>query len=493
MPAFLLIPISSLGLFSLYAGLTSNPVYFLVASVALITLLVKKNKVSQVGLLLIILFISIMYLRGNSEYIKFQHNEPQEYLANCRVSFIGEVVGDLVIQDDKVQAVMKTEKIDCKESNLLGNFSLRVSLPHYYQSFRDGDILSVSGNFKIPEPFETDTGRTFKYDKFLIKNNIIGTIGYPKIEFVGKNKTIRSYIFYFKNIIVDSIQRSLPYPYDGLVVGMILGVDGALGEGLEDAYRRAGLIHIVVLSGFNVTIIAEAIRKTMPFGYKTNLALSIVGIWIFAIMVGASATVVRASVMATIVLLVRGIKEDYSVNHSLWLAAIIMSMSNPWVLGYDPSFHLSFLATCGIVYLSPIVEVWLAKIPENFELRFTVAGTLATQIFVIPYLAYSMGEVSTASFVVNVLTVSLVPIIMLSGFVIFVIYSFSPYLATIPVLIAWLLVKYQLVIVEKASSFKYATLPLPSLSLHFILLAYLIIITLTIVANVNKAKKEAVV
>jgi len=421
------------------------------------------------------LVLVLSFIRG---YTYVQTTNSLELLKSfdgCRVAFIGEVVHGSIIEESKVVVVLETKKVTCNEEIFYGKVKLRVSLPHYLQSYTHGDILEISGMYRAPEPFASDSGRIFHYDMYLAKDRIVGNIGYPTVNFIESNSGLVQKIYIFKNYIVSSIQSLLTYPIDGLVIGMILGVDGALSENLETQYRRAGLIHIVVLSGFNVTIIAEAIRRLLPFGLRTNLICACVGIWLFAIMVGASATVVRATIMASIVLFVRATKEEYSVFHSLWIAAVIMALINPFILAYDPSFHLSFLATCGIVYLSPVIEKWFIIIPEYFELRFTICGTLATQIFVFPYLAYAMGEISIAAFFVNVLTVSFVPIIMAGGFLLFIVDVFIPIRIIILEWVLTLLVEYQLKIVELASSLSWATISLPPLTKSMLIAIYIVI------------------
>jgi len=434
------------------------------------------KKISIYFLIFLILML-FAYVRGYAGKKQITQYDTLESFVKCRVVFEGMLIGDLVIEDKRTVAIMETDTISCKEKTFLGNVRVRVILPHYLQTYTHGDRFKVSGTFSVPEAFEGDTGRTFQYDMFLAKGGVFGIVSYAhaeKIEYGagnGREQFFRS-IFLFKNIIVRSLQEALPNPVDGLVIGMILGVDGALDARLEDYYRRAGLIHIVVLSGFNVTIIAEAIRRIMPFGLRTNLTLACIGIWVFAFMVGGSATVIRATIMATIVLFVRAIKEDYSVFHSLWIAALIMAIVSPLVLVYDPSFHLSFLATCGIVYLSPIIEKWFHRIPNFMEMRFTVCGTLATQVFVFPYLAYAMGEISIAAFFVNVVTVSFVPFIMLGGFVLSVVHIVVPQFTMILVWILEVLVEYQLVIVKFAAELPYATIALPVISGPAIWLMY---------------------
>lgn len=480
----ILYSISFLILLGIFAGVQNSLQFLMLAYVVWNALsysfYMRKRKNTLIALFIFIVgicAISLVFLKGYQAKVSVDATIAKiASSSDCRISFEGRVVGDLIVEDSKTTVHMQANSIVCKKDVLRGNFLLKVSAPHYIQHYKEGDILDITGTFRIAEAFESDSGRLFRYDMYLAKDSVFGTVSYPSIQFIETQKGFRYYIFSFKTSVMQVIQKLLPNPIDGLVIGMILGVDGALDKTLEESYRRAGLIHIVVLSGFNVTIIAEAIRRLMPFGLRTNLLLASIGIWIFAIMVGASATVIRATIMATIVLIVRGLKEDYSVIHSLWLAACIMALVNPLILVYDPSFHLSFLATCGIIYLSPFLEKRLQFLPNTFELRFTICGTMATQVYVFPYLAYAMGEISVAAFFVNVATVTFVPLIMAGGAILYVFGVLLPFMTPFIQWIIFVLVEYQLIVVEWSAAQSFATIDLPQIRTYEILIMYIFIV-----------------
>ena len=129
----------------------------------------------------------------------------------------------------------------------------------------------------------------------------------------------------------------------------------ALGKDLEEVFRTVGIIHIVVLSGYNIMIVADAIMRVLALFFfpRTRLIIGVGTIALFAILVGLSATVVRASMMAALVLIARGTGRQYAVLRALAFAGTVMLLINPYLLVYDPVFQLSFLATLGLILLSP--------------------------------------------------------------------------------------------------------------------------------------------
>lgn len=173
----------------------------------------------------------------------------------------------------------------------------------------------------------------------------------------------------------------------------------------------------MVLSGYNVTIISEFIMGMLSFLPKMiGTSLGALSIILFAIMVGGSATIIRASIMALLVLLARVTGRVSDMTRALFLAGFVMVLHNPQIVVFDPSFQLSFMATLGLISLSPKLNSIFKFVPTKFYLRETVSATISTQIFVLPLLLYMMGELSLVAVFVNLLVLMFIPLTMLFGF-----------------------------------------------------------------------------
>ncbi|MCH8329246.1 MAG: ComEC/Rec2 family competence protein [Nanoarchaeota archaeon] len=190
----------------------------------------------------------------------------------------------------------------------------------------------------------------------------------------------------------------------------MLGTKQSLGEELKQDFIDTGIVHIVVLSGYNVTIVSDAIVGF--FGYFLSgmvaFSLGLISIVFFAIMTGAGATIVRASIMAILVLIARRIGRTYEITRALLLAGLVMLIHNPWILVFDISFQLSFLATVGLIYLAPRFEKYVRFLPKFWDIRGIFAATIATQLFVLPFILYKMGTLSLVSPFVNLLGIAAV-------------------------------------------------------------------------------------
>ncbi|MDO8572864.1 MAG: ComEC/Rec2 family competence protein [bacterium] len=351
-----------------------------------------------------------------------------------------------------------------------------------YPSWNYGDEISASGKLLLPKNFEqSDTERLFDYVSYLAKDGIFYQFIRPDISRVGEGKgnVIKRELLLLKHAFLDRVSRVIPEPESSLLGGLLVGAKQSLGKDLLDDFRIAGVIHIVVLSGYNLTIVAEAIMRFFSFAPRmAGLMLGGGSIILFSIMTGAGATVVRASIMALLALLARATGRVYEITLTLLFAGFVMLLYNPKILIFDPSFQLSFLATLGLIHGAPLLEKHLKFITKTFGLRDIVSATLATQIFVLPLLLYMMGKFSIVSLPVNLLILPFIPLTMLFGFLAgaagFVSIFFSFPFAFIAHLFLW----YELKVVEVAAAVPFASIGV------FVFPAWLMIMVYTVFAIV---------
>ena len=344
-----------------------------------------------------------------------------------------------------------------------------------YPRFVYGDRVLIVGELQEPKGFQTDAGKYFDYAAFLSKDNIFYQMVFPELEFVssGHGQFVKQYLFGFKNAFLSQVQKLIPDPQVSLLGGLVVGAKQSLGEKLQNDFRATGIIHIVVLSGYNVTIVADAIMRSFSFLPKfVGMSLGGGAIVLFALMTGGSATIVRASIMALLVILARATGRTYDITRALFIAGFIMILHNPKILVHDASFQLSFLATLGLIWLAPLLERYVLFIPTKFQLREFATATVATQIFVLPLLLYKIGELSLVALPVNLLVLVTVPITMLFGFLAGVVGFISALVATPFAFIAHLLLSYQLGIVEFFADLPFASVQIDVFPLWLMLGLY---------------------
>lgn len=287
------------------------------------------------------------------------------------------------------------------------------------QNIQYGDIIRASDTVKQPETFESDGGRMFDYPGYLKTKGVRYTMQFAEVSLHERGApTLLSKIYSGKSQFIETLEHHLPMPHAGLGEGILLGVRRALGSDLEQNFRETGIIHIVVLSGYNVMIVVETMMLVLAYFFlpRMRMVIGLAAIALFVILVGPSATVVRASIMAGLLLVARATGRIYAILRALILAGIAMLLVNPYLLVHDPGFQLSFLATLALIMLAPFLERKLSILPERLGIRKIITATLVTQFLVLPLLLYHTGLLSLVSVLVNVLVLPTIPIAMLLTF-----------------------------------------------------------------------------
>ncbi len=367
-----------------------------------------------------------------------------------------------------------------------------------YPKFIFGDRVRFSGKLLQPMNFSSNSDRVFDYKGYLAKDDVYYEMKSAdvtmddvedKIPSGNLLEKIYSILFTLKRKFVSNLEKTLGEPHSALAAGLVVGEKAALGKDLLDDFRIVGLIHIVVLSGYNITIVGDAMRRILLFLPRIwGISIGGIGIAMFGLMVGGGATVVRSCFMAGVALTADLIRRDYNVVRALIFAGLIMIIQNPMILLHDPSFQLSFLATFGLIILASPVEKLLPFITDRFGIRGIVASTVATQIFVSPYILYMMGQVSLIGMLANILVLPLIPVTMLfvflTGTIGIIFLPLAKYLGWI----AYLLLNYELVIVQKFAQIPYASIKVPTFSGWWIFGFYIILLLILIFHRQNRGK-----
>jgi competence protein ComEC len=191
------------------------------------------------------------------------------------------------------------------------------------------------------------------------------------------------------------IAHILPEPHAGLLSGILFGSKATLSKDLLDALTTTGTLHIVALSGMNISILADIsittfLRMTSRRVASLATVLIIIG---FVWFVGVSASVVRAAIMGSLTLLAVLFGRPAWSIFSFALTVGIMLLWKPSWIG-DLSFQLSALATLGIILFG--------KKQKNF-IQDALQTTLSAQVFTIPLILFVFRRISLVSPLTNVL------------------------------------------------------------------------------------------
>jgi competence protein ComEC len=407
---------------------------------------------------LILCALAILYARW--EIFKFY--EAQQSLAPYadRTAVVaGSVADDPDKRATSLHVTLQVESINGQEAP---HGKLLALLPRE-SNVAYGDKVEVRGLIELPQTFETQTGRMFDYPGYLRVRGISAVMQQAAVRAQWPaGTTFIGSLYALKHTFEDSLQQNIAEPDVSLLEGMLLGERGGFSQELLQAFIIVGLIHIVVLSGSNISIVAEGVFRLLgaiprlPRAYI--FALGFIAILLFALMVGGGAATVRAVIMGAIAIVARYLRRPQAALRALIVAAVLMALWNPLAPLYDNGFILSVLATFGLITLSPWVEKKLARVPAwaHFNLRSIVASTLAVEAFILPALLYTSGYLSLVSVPVNALVLPLVPLVMLVGFAAGLLGLLHPWLAFVPALAAQFVLKLILLITQGAAALPFA-------------------------------------
>lgn len=252
-------------------------------------------------------------------------------------------------------------------------------------------------------------------------------ISYATVDIVSSTQPL---LVGIKQIFYKGLEASLPEPATGFTKGILLGARSSLPKDVQDTMNSVGLSHIVAVSGYNLTILVVLLQKVLKRRWRWgSLVISIGLIVVFTIISGASASIVRAAIMATIFLLASYYGRDLSILVCIGITAVITLVANPTAAMDDLGWQLSFLSLTGIVVLSPVI---LRLLPKRTRLvSELLAVTLSAQIATVPFILYIFGQYSLVAIVANVVVMPLIPLLMASGFIAGVLGLLLPYSAYI--------------------------------------------------------------
>lgn len=365
------------------------------------------------------------------------------------VPVVGVISEEPDVRLDVVRYTVSVQMLATKEKKEVEGKMLLTS--PLYPRYQYGDTLHFSCKLSWPEKRDD-----FRYDLYLERFQIYATCGYPQfmVHTPRTHITLFGHLLSFKEVLAEHIVRIWPEPYAGFMAGLLYGYRGGLGS-LDEAFRQTGLTHIVAVSGQNIMMVMSALLWvcfTMRLRRPYALTLALGGIILFVLFTGASASVVRAGCMGTLMILAEFMGRGRQMRNVLVAVAAAMVAIEPRTLLYDPGFALSFLATIGVIYTTPKITEWLTWVPETLGLKEILGVSLAATAWTVPFSAYQFGQISLLSPLANMLVLPTLSFILLFGFLAALASFVIPFLGFLIGYIAYIGMRYVEMIVTTLAS-----------------------------------------
>jgi len=243
------------------------------------------------------------------------------------------------------------------------------------------------------------------------------SMNFPELKRVGRGGgAVRGALFHIRADLEQRIAQLVPEPEAGLLSGVLLGSKHALSYRWEQVFKRVGLMHVVVASGYNVSILARVLDAlARPLGPSLSAGTSLLGIALFTLMLGAEPPILRAAIMGAISLWGKVLGRPKDAIRALVFSAFLMILYDPLIID-SVSFQLSFAASLGLIILAtPLRERFSWKPLRFLGLDEDFFSTVAAFIFIFPIISCYFGNISWAAVLVNSLVLWTIPYMMLFG------------------------------------------------------------------------------
>ena len=279
-----------------------------------------------------------------------------------------------------------------------------------FPRFAYGDVLELKGAIDEPPVF-----KGFDYRDYLARKGIASVSVFPGLERVGEaqGSGLTRFLIDLRRPFAEALRRAMPEPESALARGILLGQRASIPADVNDDFNRAGISHLIAISGYNVMLVAGFAMATLTplLGRRQATLAAMVLVPAYALFVVDAPSVIRAAIMAEVMLgaIVLG-RPGSSLTVVLFTGAA-MTAWQPTLID-DVSFQLSFGATLGIVLLAgplrervqPLLQraapAWLAAFVAE-----QASVTAAASIAVLPVMASSFGRLSLVSLPANLLAV----------------------------------------------------------------------------------------
>jgi competence protein ComEC len=325
-----------------------------------------------------------------------------------------------------------------------------------YPEHAYGDVIQLTGRLETPPVLDG-----FDYRDYLARRGVVSTVLYPQIKLLetGEGSRFKRALMDARQPLDNALKRALPEPEAALARGILLGRRASIPADVMDDFNRAGISHLIAISGQNVVLVAGFVVAALAslIGRRPATVVAIAVVLAYAVFVGASPSVLRAAVMAAVMLGAVLAGRPAAALPGVVLAAGLLVAAWPLLID-DVSFQLSFAATIGIILASQRVRSAilqrLAFLPgwSAAFLAENVAITASASLAVLPVIAGTFGRISIVSLPANLLAAPAFVLALFGSAVTAVAGALDPSLGRVAAELSYLPLTYLVHLARDASS-----------------------------------------
>lgn len=325
------------------------------------------------------------------EFADFRKRPENKLFQHENAVFSGVVYEVRSEKEQSQQFIVQLDHLIVGENSTPTNAKILVNL--YEASYHVDDKLLFNGTI-LPiknkgNPGEFDARYYYQY------KGIVGTIALSNHECVkiGETQSLNGFFTRWRNALSQSMEQHLDGVFLGVAKALLLGDKADLDQETMRIFSNTGSMHVLAVSGLHVGLLLMMFQKVLLLfarwiSKRQALLLSLILVWVYGFLSGASPSVMRAVVMFTILAYGQLFYRKTAAVNSLCLSAVILFVWDPWVI-FDIGFQLSYGAMFGIFLLyQPLVD--LLRVDQKL-VRMIWEGTMvgiAATIFTTPLTLY---------------------------------------------------------------------------------------------------------
>ncbi|MFH1699981.1 MAG: ComEC/Rec2 family competence protein [Candidatus Zixiibacteriota bacterium] len=389
----------------------------------------------------LILFLLIgSYLMASQKYQYFAADDVGQYASSSSsLRCFGKIEKWPVLKQHKTILTCRVDSIIVQDSVRPASGSILINVQRETTEFMLGDEISFSGRLYIPSG--GNYPGQFDYREYL-ENKGIRAVVYMSnpaliLKFEKESNIWGKIISSLRKWTLDCFQSNLTeIPY-ALASGFLIGETRDIPEDIYQAFRRTGTLHLLAVSGSNVAlvlIVFSVFLKIFSFKKITRLLILILVIVVFSHLSHNQPSVIRASVMAILIILARFLYRRANLNNIIAAAACLLILYDPANL-FDIGFQLSFAVTWGLISFLPKINSLLTgkSIPSVYRYLLLIAlGSFIASLVSAPITLYYFGEMSLVTVFSNLVIVPMVSAAVIGIMILLAVNLIFPPLTLIP-------------------------------------------------------------
>jgi len=313
----------------------------------------------------------------------------------------------------------------------------KKKLDSIYSSMNIGNMVSIIGNYSKGN--EQRNPGEFDYNNYLHLKGISGVLNCydsKKFNITDKGKNyFKSFLFEIRKIINNKITALHSPQAASLVKGLLLADRSEISSETKTDFINSGVMHVLAVSGLHVgyiIIIFYFLFGRLNIYFRSFMIL--LGLVLFSLLTGLPSSVVRAVIMASVIIISQLTNRNTNLFNSLALAALIILLFSPTEL-FNPSFQLSFAAVISIAAIAPFFQTRINQLKINSnvikDVLLFISISLSAQIGTLPFTLTYFSKLSLASLLANLLVIPTIGIVLAIGLFTLALSAVSPMLATL--------------------------------------------------------------